>query len=322
MWLALILITIFQGISGWNDGGNVLGLFEHAGTKAKISLLLMVIGMLSGPFILGTHVAQTVGQNIIHLRHSDIYVFNEALAATLVTLFLIWLVRLPTSTTLALVGGLIGTTWEALGVHAIHWRGFWMTLLSVVLSVVFGFSVGYIIYHFERYYRHHEPTRSLDGLWRRMSYVLSFIQGVAYGANDAEKAIGLIALLLIIGHQTSQFDITPMIVAGSTLVWLAGCLLGGQRIATTIGTAFFKLKPKHVVVIQSGAALVVVAAALMGGPVSTTQTSDSALFGVGHDLHHQQLNSKKVTRIFVAWGLTLPVAVALGLFTAWIGKHL
>ncbi|PWI56862.1 inorganic phosphate transporter [Sulfoacidibacillus thermotolerans] len=317
MWFAFFLIAIFQGLSGWNDGGNLLGLFEHAGTKTRKSLTLLVIGIAVGPFILGSHVAKTVGQEIILLHHGDIHVLNEALLATLATLVLTWLVRLPTSTSLALIGGLIGATIESIGIRAIHWHGFWMTIFSVLLSVVFGFLAGAISYRIERHYRH-RVTRPLDPLWRRLSYILSFIQGVAYGANDAEKAIGLAALLLLLAHQTGHFTITPLLVGGSTAIWLVGCLLGGQRIARTIGEAFYKLKPKHVVAIQSSAALVVITAATLGGPVSTTQTSDSALFGVGRDLHHQRLEIKKVVRLFIAWGLTLPVAVIFGLFAAWI----
>ncbi len=321
MWLAFLLIAVFQGVSGWNDGGNLLGLFEHAGTKARISLFLLIIGILSGPFILGPHVAKTVGQDIIHLQHGDIHVLNEALIATLATLLLTWLIRLPTSTSLALIGGLIGAAWASLGIHAIHWSGFWMTILSVLLSVVFGFIAGYVGYHIERRYRH-RTTSSLAFLWPRLSYALTVLQGIAYGANDAEKAIGLTALLLLIGHHATKFAVTPLIVASSSAIWLLGCLLGGKRIAQTVGRAFFNLKPKHVVAIQSGAALVVIAAAMLGGPVSTTQTSDSALFGVGRDLHHQRLHTAKVARLFVTWGLTLPVALLFGFATAWLAKLL
>lgn len=319
MWLAFVLIAIFQGISGWNDGGNLLGLFEHAGTKTRFSLTLLVIGILFGPFILGSHVAKTVGQDIIHLHHGDIHVLNEALIATLTTLLLTWLIKLPTSTSLALIGGLIGAAWASLGIQAIHWTGFWMTILSVLLSVVFGFIAGYLGYRIERHFRHRTPG-SLVWLWPRLSYILTVVQGIAYGANDAEKAIGLAALLLLIGHETAHFAVTPIIVFCSSVVWLAGCLIGGKRIAKTVGSAFFTLKPKHVVAIQGASAIVVVAAATLGGPVSTTQTSDSALFGVGHDLHHQHINARKVARIFIAWGLTLPVALVLGVLTALIAK--
>ena len=311
MMVTFALLMIFQGISGWNDGGNLLGMVEHAGNKWRFTFALLLVGMAIGPFVLGSRVADTVGNNIILLQPGDVPVLDRALIATLLTLTLSWLARVPTSTSLALVGGLIGAAGYRLGLRAIHWPGLWMTLLSIVLSVTLGFVAGEALYKIERRIRENLQSK-WERVWSPLSYVLSFMQGMAYGANDAEKAIGLSASLLVIEHVTRHFQLTPDLVLGSTLVWLLGALLGGGRIAQTIGHAFYELKPKHVATIQTTSVLVVTGAALLGGPVSTTQTIDSALIGVGHDLRHHHLNRPKVIRLYTAWALTLPAAILLG----------
>ncbi len=314
---AFVLLALFQAISGWNDGGNLLGLFQQVAPKPWLSFSLLVIGVALGPFVLGTGVAHTIGQDIIVLRAGDIHVLNEALIATFITLSLSWIIRMPTSTSLALVGALIGAAWVSLGLVSIHWHGLFMTVLSVGLSVTLGFAAGTGLYRVERRVRN-ASDRAWRPVWIRLSYLLSLIQGVAYGANDAEKALGLAALLLLISHRAATFVVTSSIILASIGVWIIGCLVGGQRIAQTVGGAFYRLKPKHVVSIQAGAAIVVVSAAALGGPVSTTQTIGSALIGVGNTLRHQRINRVKVATLYAAWGLTLPVAVVIGAVTAWI----
>ncbi|MHB1682661.1 MAG: inorganic phosphate transporter [Bacilli bacterium] len=318
---AFLLLAMFQAISGWNDGGNLLGLFQQAVPKPWLSFALLVVGIALGPLILGAGVAHTIGRDIIVLKAGDLYVLNEALIATLITLTISWFIGMPTSTSLALVGGLMGTAWVSLGLPSIHWHGFFMTVLSVGLSITLGFFAGAGLYRVERRVRN-ASERAWRPVWIRLSYLLAFIQGVAYGANDAEKALGLAALLLLISHRAATFAVTPAIILASLGVWMIGCVVGGQRIAKTVGGAFYQLKPKHVVSIQAGAAVVVVAAAALGGPVSTTQTLGSALIGVGHTLRHQRVNRSKATLLFTAWGLTLPVAMLVGAITAGIAAGL
>ncbi len=315
MAFAFLLLIIFQGISGWNDGGNLLGLVEHIGTRWKITFLLLLMGIVIGPFVLGARVADTIGNNIIQLHAGDVSILNAALVATLATLVLSWVIRVPTSTSLALVGGLIGTAGSRLGLQAIHFQGLWMTILSIILSVTLGFLAGELLYKLERKIRHSLESK-WEVWWRPLSYLLSFLQGLAYGANDAEKAVGLAATLLVIGRISPHFHITLMLVVSSTIIWVIGAVLGGGRIAQTIGHAFYELKPKHVASIQTTAVFVVIGAALLGGPVSTTQTIDSALIGVGHDLRHHHLNRAKVIKLYVAWAFTFPVAVLFGMLIA------
>lgn len=316
MLLSFLLLVIFQGISGWNDGGNLIGLVEHAGSRWKVTFALLLVGMVIGPFVLGDRVANTIGNNIIQLQTGDVSVLNNALLATLATLVLSWVARVPTSTSLALVGGLIGAAGVHFGIHSIHWHGFWMTILSIFISVTLGFSAGELFYKIERRIRKSMQTK-WDEWWRALSYVLSFLQGLAYGANDAEKAIGLAATLLVIENISPHFHISVALVLASTFVWVLGAVFGGGRIAQTIGHAFYELKPKHVASIQTTSVLVVISAALLGGPVSTTQTIDSALIGVGHDLRHHHLNRQKVLRLYFAWALTLPISVLLGMIMSW-----
>ncbi len=211
MILAFTLLAVFQAIAGWNAGGNLLGLFQQTVPKPWLSFGLLAVGIAVGPFVLGTGVAHTIGRNIIVLTSNDIYVLNEALVATLITLMLSWVIGMPTSTSLVLA---------------------------------------------------------------------------------------------------------------SIIVWTTGCMIGGKRIAKTVGEAFYRLKPKHVVSIQAAAAVVVVSAAAFGGPVSSTQTIDSALIGVGNALRHQRVNHVTAAKLFAAWGLTLPIAVMVGAITAWISMIL
>ena len=306
------LIGLFAGISGVNDGGNLVGTFLPTRAIPPRFLIPVLVGSVAlGPLIFGTAVSHTIAVEIINFRQAGSAVLAAALIAAILTLLVTWWLRIPSSTTIALAGGMVGATLLDGQAALIHWGGVAKVVVGLFGSVIVGYIVAFL------------ATRLLWRLLRDVSvakprqlgYVqiaTLMVQGFAYGANDQEKAIGLMALDFTTaagGH----YHVTAAAIGLPLIFWTAGLLVGGWRIARTVGGHIFRIRPLHSLAVQASAAVTVMSAALLGLPVSTTQTTDGSLFGLGSALAPRRVQWPTVLRLLIVWGTTLPLALALGI---------
>ena len=312
VWVLLGLIGLFATISGINDGGNLVGTFLPTRAIAPRFLIPILIASIAlGPLLFGTAVSHTIAVEIINFRQAGWSVLAAALVAAILTLLITWWLGMPSSTTVALTGGMVGATLLDGQEVLIHWGGVAKVVEGLVGSVLVGYVVAFLI------------TRLLWRILRDVSVAnprqLGYLQiatltaqGLAYGANDQEKAIGLTALAFttVAG---GRYHVTLAAIGLPLLFWTAGLLVGGWRIARTVGGHIFRIRPLHSLAVQGSAAVTVVSAALLGLPVSTTQTTDGSLFGLGSALAPRQVEWPMVFRVLIVWGTTLPLALALGL---------
>lgn len=312
------MTLLFNLLSGFNDGGSLMAsLLASRTLRPLLIVLLLVVTIVVSPFFFGVSVAGTIRSGVVDFDRGGLNVLVSGLLATVTTLTVLWRRRLPTSTTVALVGGMVGASLVVAGPNSVHWFGVLTVFLSMVGAIASGFASGFFLYRLLLYL-----ARGVDlatGLrLGKLQYLTAAIQGLGYGANDAEKAMGLLALTVPLVTRSGEAGVTPSIVLATGLTFGLGMVLGGWLIAGKMGGRIFRIRPLDAVSTQGAAGLVVLLAAHLGGPVSTTQTTNSALLGVGAGDRASKLRWGIVREILAAWLLTMPAAALFGAVFVWL----
>lgn len=233
-----------------------------------------------------------------------------ALLGAVATLAVTWFLSIPTSTTMALAGAMVGAVLAAGHASWIHWPGILKVAIGLIGSVAVGFGMAFgmssLLWMLMRRY----PQIGFSGGRAQLATIV--LQGLAYGANDQEKAIGLTAVYLMVAGHATHYQVTWLAIVLPWLFWMAGFFGGGLRIAKTVSGHVFRLRDMAAVSTQLSAALTVGTAAVLGLPVSTTQTTDGSLFGTGTALRPYQVRWHTVGKFFKVWALTMPLAVVMG----------
>ena len=305
----LVAAAMFGLVSGFNDGGNLMASFTSGRViSPRVAALLLVVS-LAGPLVIGTAVAQTVGSNVIDLRAQGELSYVLITLSPLCVVLLSLTFGIPTSMTLALVGAMLGWVLAGSDPSAIHWSGVARVLIGMPLSVLGGGLLALIVYRATRRFLGNRAHASLLGL-ARFQFVTAAIQAFAYGANDMEKAVGLIAVAMSFPNhgQAVVFSGAAPII-GAFGFFFVGALIGGSRVAGRVGLGVLKVRPMQALSQQLASGSVVAALALAGAPVSMTQTIDGGLVGVGAALRASSVRWGIVREMLGSWVLTLPLAL-------------
>jgi PiT family inorganic phosphate transporter len=310
MWtLAVVAAAIaFALAAGFNDGGNLLAISASSRTMTpSIAYLLVVLGVCLGPLAFGTAVARTTGAGIADFHSVGPSTLFAALAGALVTVTATYAARVPTSLSVALFSSMVGALWAGPGFAAIHWIGLEKVAVSMTASVVVGVTAGALIYRCFAWLlaRVH---RSAGERIVKLQFAAVVLLAMGYGANDMEKSAGLIAAAV----QPAAFVVPAWTLAAAALGFAAGMAIGGVRVAKTVGGKLFSIRAHHALAAESASAATVIGAALLGGPLSTTDTSAAALVGVGAAVNPRAIRWQVVGHIALAWVVTIPSAAAAG----------
>ena len=310
---------MFGLVSGFNDGGNLLASFTSGRVITPRVAALLLLVSLAGPLVLGTAVAQTVGTNVIDLRAQGELSYVLITLSPLCVVLLSLSFGIPTSMTLALVGAMLGWVLVAGGQGGIiHWAGVARILVGMPISVLGGGMLALVLYRTTRRLLGTRPHASLLGL-ARFQFVTAAVQAFAYGANDMEKTVGLIAVgMSFPNHGQAVVFSGAAPIIGAFGFFYVGALIGGSRVAGRVGLGVLKVRPMQALSQQLASGSVVAALALAGAPVSMTQTIDGGLVGVGAALRASSVRWGIVREMLGSWVLTLPLAlvVAAGLHLA------
>jgi PiT family inorganic phosphate transporter len=301
--MSLLMIAAFNLLAGFNDGGNLVATVLPLRVPPAFLWLWLTGAVGLGPLLVGTAVAHTVAYGIVALPREVTALPAMALAATL-TVLLSWWRRLPTSMSLALVGAMVGVS----VVHRapVFEGGVARTLVGFVLAVALGYALGFLAFRgLARL-----PRRPYPGWPTALALlVLATLLGVAYGGNDLEKAVGLFTLAGLPLRQAVFLSV------GSFSV---GTFVGAWRVARTVSARILHLRSTEALPTQWAAGVAVLAAARAGVPVSTSQTVDAAILGVGSARHPKSLGWRVARAMTASWVLTPPLAFVLGVVTAWV----
>lgn len=307
----LVAASLFGLVSGFNDGGNLIASFTSGRVITPRVAALLLLVCLAGPLVLGTAVAQTVGTNVIDLRAQGELSYVLITLSPLCVVLLSLSFGIPTSMTLALVGAMLGWVLVAGGQSVIHWAGVARILVGMPISVLGGALLALIVYRTIRRLFGRRPHASLLAL-SRLQFVTAAIQAFAYGANDMEKTVGLIAVGMSFpnhGQAVAFSNAAPII--GAFGFFYVGALIGGSRVAGRVGLGVLKVRPMQALSQQLASGSVVAALAVAGAPVSMTQTIDGGLVGVGAALRASSVRWGIVREMLGSWLLTLPLALVV-----------
>jgi PiT family inorganic phosphate transporter len=304
----LVAASMFGLVSGFNDGGNLMASFTSGRVISPRVAALLLLVSLAGPVALGTAVAQTVGTNVIDLREQGELSYVLITLSPLCVVLLSLMFGIPTSMTLALVGAMLGWVLVGGGQTGIHWDGVARILIGMPISVLAGGLLALTVYRTVRRFLGTRPHASLLSL-ARFQFITAAIQAFAYGANDMEKTVGLIAVgISFPDHGQPAFAGAAPII-GAFGFFFVGALIGGSRVAGRVGLGVLKVRPMQALSQQLASGTVVAALAVAGAPVSMTQTIDGGLVGVGAALRASSVRWGIVREMLGSWLLTLPLAL-------------
>ena len=309
LWLVLITAVVFDFTNGFHDTANAVA--TTVSTRAltpRVAVLVAAVMNLAGAFVY-TAVAKTVGSGLIDTKIVTEKLLLAALLGAIGWNLLTWRLGLPSSSSHALIGGLIGGAIAAGGRDAVDWGGLWHKVIVPALqSPVIGFVIaGVVMLVLLWGFRRVRPA-PLNRSFRVLQVGSGSLMAFLHGTNDAQKTMGVMALALYSTGHISSFYIPWYVKVGAGLALGAGTYVGGWRIMRTMGTRIFKLEPPQGFAAQTTASLVLWYTARSGFPISTTQVVSGSVMGAGATTKLSAVRWGVAANIVVAWVLTLPAA--------------
>ena len=311
--LVLIFIALVFGFyNGLHDSSNVVAtVISTRAMRPRLALWMAAIANAVGPLLFGVAVAETIGHEVVAERAVTLPVVYAALLAAILWNIITLKLGIPSSTSHALIGGMVGPVLAGYGTGAILVNGLLKVLLALFLSPILGMLAGYWIIKTCLFLARGASPRV--NIWFQRGQILTAATlALSHGTNDAQKTMGVITLGLVATGSLSHFYVPTWVILLSAAAIGLGTLLGGWSLIRTLGAKFYRVRPIHGFSAQTASSLVILGAALLGGPVSTTHVVSSAIVGAGSAERVQKVRWGVVNNIVVSWFLTIPAAAALG----------
>lgn len=317
--IVLIILALgFSFLNGIHDSANIVAtMISSRAVRPQLALTMTAIAVFSGPFIFGVAVANTIGHEIVGAEYINIIVLIAALVSAIVWNVLTWILGIPSSSSHALIGGILGAVIIAAGFQVIKISGILKILISLFVSPVVGFFAGMIIANIV-YALSWKATPRINGVFKKLQIVSALGPALGMGSNDAPKTMGIIALGMLITGVTKSFTIPFWVILVSAAVISIGTAVGGWKLIRTLGSKFYKIRPIHGFAAQASAAIVILTASLIGGPVSTTQVVSTAIMGVGAADRPSKVRWGVAGEIVSAWIFTIPATALLSAGIYWL----
>ena len=320
----VLLALAFDFMNGLHDAANSIATVVSTGVlKPHQAVAFAAFFNFLAVFIFHLQVAATVGKGIVDPAIVDHYVVFGALVGAIAWNGITWWAGLPSSSSHALIGGLIGAGVAKTGFGSLVAAGIGKTVLFIFLSPVLGFVLGgLLLVAVSWIVRRSSPSR-IDRWFRRLQLVSASAYSLGHGGNDAQKTIGIIWVLLIAANVPGAKEAAPLWVIVACYVAIAlGTFFGGWRIVKTMGQRITKLKPVHGFCAETGGAITLFLATALGIPVSTTHTITGAIVGVGSTRKVSAVRWGVAGNIVWAWIFTIPASAFISAVSWWIGTHL
>lgn len=320
-FLLVFLIGIaflFDLLNGMHDAANSIATIVSTRVLSPFVAVLWAAFFNFAAYFIGHYfgfeakVASTIGKGLIDPDMVTNAVIFGALMGAIVWNVITWRLGIPSSSSHALVGGIIGAGVAKAGFPAIQWAGLSKTLIAIVLSPVTGFILGiFLVILISWLFVRANPART-DGIFRKLQLLTSALYSIGHGSNDAQKTAGIIAVLLYANGYYKEFTVPAWVVLSCFTVMGIGTMLGGWRIVHTMGSKITRLTPMQGACAESAGALTLFGATYLGIPVSTTHTITSSIVGVGAARRVHAVRWGLASRIVWAWVITIPAAAIMG----------
>ncbi|MBI3241877.1 MAG: inorganic phosphate transporter [Chloroflexi bacterium] len=323
MLIALIAFALlFDFLNGYNDSSNIVAtVISSRAMSPRQALLLTAVSEFAGPFLFGVAVANTVGKGLLDAKAVTLPVVLAGVVAAIIWNRVTWFLALPSSSSHALVGGLMGAAILASGFRVILPNGLIKIIIALFVSPPLGLAAGFAVMRLILFLAQSATPRIND--WFRQGQIFTSIGlALSHGANDSQKTMGIITLGLVASGALPSFAVPLWVVVVSAGAIALGTSLGGWRLIRTLGGRIFTIRPVHGFSTHIAATFVILSAALLGGPVSTTQVVGSAIMGVGSAERISKVRWDVGREMLQAWALTIPATMLFGAGTFWIIRAL
>ena len=317
----IILVALaFDFLNGFHDAANSIATVVSTRVLTpRVAVLWAAFFNFVAAFVLGTHVAKTIGSGMIDLGVVNQQVVLAGLVGAIAWNLITWYYGIPVSSSHALIGGYAGAAVAKAGFAAILPAGWIKTLQFIVLAPLIGAILAFLLMVAVTWISRRSHPFRVDQTFRRLQLVSAGLYSLGHGGNDAQKTMGIITGLLIATSQLPKDSDVPIwVILLSHLAIALGTMFGGWRIVKTMGSKITKLQPIGGFCAETSGAITLVGATLSGIPVSTTHTITGAIIGVGATRRLSAVKWGVATRIVWAWVLTIPLAAFVSAVTYWL----
>ncbi|MBN8494645.1 MAG: inorganic phosphate transporter [Burkholderiales bacterium] len=326
LWVVVMLVLlalVFDFMNGFHDAANSIATVVSTGVlRPQTAVLFAAFFNVVAIFVFQLKVAATVGKGIVDPGVVDQYVVFGALIGAISWNLLTWWYGIPSSSSHALIGGIVGATLAKAGAGKLVMGGVLKTVAFIVVSPTLGFLLGGLLMVLVSWICRRSSPLRVDNWFRRLQLVSAGLYSLGHGGNDAQKTIGIIWMLLIASGMTAASDPLPptWVIWSCYLAIGAGTLFGGWRIVKTMGQRITKLKPVGGFCAETGGAMTLFIATALGVPVSTTHTITGAIVGVGAVRNASKVRWGIAGNIVWAWVLTIPASALVAAIAYYLGR--
>ncbi len=318
LYIVIALALVFDFLNGVHDSSNIVAtMISSRAFRPQTALGLTALANFVGPFLFGVAVATTIGEEVAQASALNLDVLIACLVGAIVWNVLTWFLGIPSSSSHALIGGLIGAVTVGAGFGAIKLHGLEKVLIALFTSPLIGFAVGFIVTRLI-YFLVQDATPAINKFFKHGQLVTALGMAFSHGTNDAQKTMGLITLSLVIGGFINEFRVPTWVIAISAGAIGLGTALGGWRLIRTLGGRFYKIRPLHSFSTQLTSGFVILTASVFGLPVSTSQVVSSAIIGVGSSESFGKVRWSVAEEIITAWFITIPASAAVSAAVYWV----
>ena len=311
----IILAVVFDFLNGVHDSSNIVAtMIASRAFRPQTALALTATAEFLGPFLFGVTVAKTIGEEVAQASALNLDVIVACLIGAIVWNLLTWFFGIPSSSSHALIGGIVGAVLAGAGFGAIKLQGLEKVLIALFTSPLIGFAAGFLITRLI-YFLARNATPDVNWFFKNGQFVTALGMAFSHGTNDAQKTMGIITLSLVISGNITGFQVPFWVILVSASAIALGTALGGWRLIRTLGGKFYKIRPVHSFSTQLTSGIVILTASVFGLPVSTSQVVSSAIIGVGSSERFGKVRWSVAQEIVTAWFITIP---ASALFSAGI----
>jgi PiT family inorganic phosphate transporter len=313
--IGLIVVALaFDFLNGLHDAANSIATIVSTRVlRPRYAVFWAAFFNFVAFLFFGLHVASTIGTGLVDARVIDAQVIFGALMGAIIWNLLTWWGGIPSSSSHALIGGLVGAGIAKAGTGAIVWGGLTKTAAAIVLSPLTGFFLALILVLCVSWIFVRSSPLAVDNIFRSLQFVSASLYSLGHGGNDAQKTMGIIAVLLFSqGQLGSEFYVPLWVVLTCQAAMGLGTLMGGWRIVHTMGSKITRLTPVQGFCAETGGAITLFAATELGIPVSTTHTITGAIVGVGAARKVSAVRWNIASSIVVAWIITIPATAIIG----------
>jgi PiT family inorganic phosphate transporter len=314
----IVLGVLFDFLNGIHDSSNVVAtMISSRAFSPQIALGVTAVAEFSGPFIFGVAVANTIGNDIVASQLISTQVILAALVSAILWDLLTWYLGFPSSSSHALIGGILGAVVMAAGWQAIEIKGLVKVLIALFASPIIGFVMGFVLLRIILMLSWNATPR-INGFFKRSQILTGISLALSHGANDAQKTMGVITLALVTSGYLKVFAVPLWVIILCASMIALGTAVGGWRLIRTLGGKIYKIRPVDGFASQLSSAVVILGNSLLGGPVSTTQVVSSAILGVGAAERPNKVRWGVAQEIAMAWLLTIPVSALIAAGLYWV----